>query len=58
VANLELGMFDAAALVLEEIAPKDKNRNEVLGNAGSALHGSQEMGHGRRGREPNATTPP
>jgi hypothetical protein len=26
---LELGMFDAAALVLEEIAPKD--RNEVLG---------------------------
>ena len=28
---LELGMFDAAALVLEEIAPGDKNRNEVLG---------------------------
>jgi hypothetical protein len=28
---LELGMFDAAALVLEEIAPEDKNRNEVLG---------------------------
>jgi hypothetical protein len=24
-------MFDAAALVLEEIAPDDKNRNEVLG---------------------------
>jgi Flp pilus assembly protein TadD len=24
-------MFDAAALVLEEIAPEDKNRNEVLG---------------------------
>jgi hypothetical protein len=28
---LELGMFDAAALVLEEIAPEDKTRNEVLG---------------------------
>ena len=26
---LELGMFDDAALVLEEIAPEDKNRNEV-----------------------------
>jgi hypothetical protein len=28
---LELGMFDTAALVLEEIAPEDKNRHEVLG---------------------------
>jgi lipopolysaccharide biosynthesis regulator YciM len=28
---LELGMFDAAALMLEEIAPEDKDRNEVLG---------------------------
>jgi lipopolysaccharide biosynthesis regulator YciM len=28
---LELGMFDAAALVLEEIAPEEKTRNEVLG---------------------------
>ena len=28
---LELGMFDAAAVVLEEIDPKDKIRNEVLG---------------------------
>jgi lipopolysaccharide biosynthesis regulator YciM len=28
---LELGMLDAAALVLEEIAPEDKTRNEVLG---------------------------
>src|SRR4029077_9071811 len=27
---LELGMFDAAALVLEEIAPEDKTRNEIL----------------------------
>ena len=26
---LELGMFDDAALVLEEIAPEDKNRDEV-----------------------------
>ena len=24
-------MFDDAAFVLEEIAPEDKNRNEVLG---------------------------
>jgi len=28
---LELGMFDDAALVLEEIEPEDKTRNEVLG---------------------------
>jgi hypothetical protein len=28
---LELGMFDPAALALEDIAPEDKNRNEVLG---------------------------
>jgi lipopolysaccharide biosynthesis regulator YciM len=28
---VELGMFDDAALALEEIAPEDKNRNEVLG---------------------------
>jgi lipopolysaccharide biosynthesis regulator YciM len=28
---LELGMFDDAALVLEEIAPEDKTRTEVLG---------------------------
>jgi hypothetical protein len=28
---LELGMFNEAAQVLEEIAPEDKNRNEVLG---------------------------
>jgi lipopolysaccharide biosynthesis regulator YciM len=28
---LELGMFDDAASVLEEIAPEDKTRNEVLG---------------------------
>jgi len=28
---LELGMFDATALVLEEIAPEEKTRNEVLG---------------------------
>ena len=29
--SLELGMFDDAAMVLEEIAPEDKTRNEVLG---------------------------
>ena len=28
---LELGMFDDAAMVLEEIAPEDKTRNEVVG---------------------------
>jgi hypothetical protein len=28
---LELGMFDDAAMVLEEIAPEDKTRAEVLG---------------------------
>ena len=28
---LELGMFDDAAMVLEEIAPEDKTRSEVLG---------------------------
>ena len=28
---LELGMIDDAAMVLEEIAPEDKTRNEVLG---------------------------
>jgi Flp pilus assembly protein TadD len=28
---LELGMFDDPAMVLEEIAPEDKNRKEVLG---------------------------
>jgi tetratricopeptide (TPR) repeat protein len=28
---LELGMFDDAALVLEETAPEDKTRSEVLG---------------------------
>ena len=27
---LELGMFDEAAQVLEEIEPEDKNRKEVL----------------------------
>jgi hypothetical protein len=30
---LELGMFDDAAMVLEEIAPEDKNRKEVQGCA-------------------------
>ena len=28
---LELGMFDDAALALEEIEPEDKTRTEVLG---------------------------
>ena len=29
--DLELGMLDDAAMVLEEIAPEDKTRHEVLG---------------------------
>ena len=49
---LELGMFDAAALVLEEIAPEDKTRNEVLGTR-QPLHGDQEMGYGRSGCQPS-----
>ena len=32
---LELGMFDDAALALEEIEPEDKTRTEVLESAGS-----------------------
>jgi hypothetical protein len=32
-----LGMFDAAALVLEEIAPEDKNRNEVRPDNGAGF---------------------
>ena len=31
VATSNLGMFDDAALILEEMAPEDKTRNEVLG---------------------------
>ena len=31
IGYIELGMLDSAAQVLEEIAPEDKNRNEVLG---------------------------
>ncbi len=39
-------MFDDAALVLEEIAPEDKNRNEVLG-ARVNLYMVAEVGHDR-----------
>jgi hypothetical protein len=52
IALSRIGMFYDAAMVLEEIAPKDKNRTEVLG-MGSALHGSQEMGHGGSGCQPS-----
>jgi lipopolysaccharide biosynthesis regulator YciM len=31
VATSNLGMFDDAALILEEMAPENKTRNEVLG---------------------------
>jgi hypothetical protein len=37
---LELGMFDDAALALEEIKLEDKPRNEVLGARVKPLHGS------------------
>jgi hypothetical protein len=43
---LELGMLDDAAMVLEEIAPEDKTRNEVPEARALTLHGSQEVGHG------------
>ena len=54
---VELGMFDAAALVLEEIAPEDKNRNEVLRNACCSLHRGEEVGHGRSGCQPSGKDP-
>ena len=46
---LELGMFDDAAMVLEEIAPEDKTRNEVLGARVGILHGGQEVEYGGSG---------
>ena len=37
--------------VLEEIAPEDKTRNEVLGRALTS-NGGQEVGYGRSGCQP------
>ena len=50
IGYLELGMFDDAAMVLEEIAPEDKTRNEVLGARVNLC--SQEVGYGRSGCQP------
>jgi hypothetical protein len=49
---VELGMFDEAALALEEIKPDDKNRNEVLGARVVLLHGSQRSGTWPPGCQP------
>ena len=35
---IELGMFDEAAQVLEEIAPEEQTRNEVLGARVGCTH--------------------
>jgi hypothetical protein len=43
---LELGMLDDAALALEEIAPEEKTRSEVLGGARCHLPRRREVGHG------------
>ena len=45
--------FDDAAMVLEEIAPEDKTRNEVLGARVNLSPGGQEMGYGRSGCQPS-----
>ena len=40
---LELGMFDDAALALEEIEPEDKTRTEVLGARIALYIAAQKM---------------
>ena len=50
---LELGMLDDGAMALEEIAPEDKTRNEVLGARVNLSPGGQEMGYGRSGCQPS-----
>ena len=40
---LELGMLDDAALALEEIAPEEKTRSEVLGGARCHLPRRREV---------------
>ena len=39
-------------MVLEEIAPEDKTRNEVLGARVNSLHGGKEVGYGCSGCQP------
>ena len=48
---LELGMFDDAALALEEITPENKTRNEVLG-ARVNLYMAAKSGYGSSGCGP------
>ena len=45
-------MFDDAAMVLEEIAPLDKTRNEVLGARVGIYMAAREVGHGHCGYQP------
>jgi hypothetical protein len=40
-------------LLLEEIAPEDKNRNEVLGARVNLYMAAQEMGYVRSGYQPS-----
>jgi hypothetical protein len=42
-AAISLGMFDDAALALEEIAPEDKTRTEVLGARVIRVHPAAEF---------------
>jgi hypothetical protein len=51
IGYLELGMFYDAAMVLEEVAPKDKNRTEVLGIRVQLYMAA--MGHGGSGCQPS-----
>jgi hypothetical protein len=49
---LELGMFDSEAQVLEEIAPEDKNRTEVLGMRVELYMAAKKWDMVRRGCQP------
>jgi Flp pilus assembly protein TadD len=51
-------MFDSVELVLEEIAPEDKNRNEVLGARINIYMAAQGVGHGRSGCQPSVKVDP
>jgi hypothetical protein len=49
---LELGIFEAAALVLEEITPEDKTRNEILSARVNSMW-QPRNGSGRGGCQPS-----
>jgi hypothetical protein len=49
---VELGMLDDAAMVLEEIAPEDKTRNEVLGARVVLYIAAKKWDIGRGGCQP------